>query len=37
MGDPDEQKVEALLDPALSLDVEYFVIDAGWYADDSDW
>ncbi|KAJ5742942.1 Aldolase-type TIM barrel [Penicillium manginii] len=37
MGDPDEQKIEALLDPVASLGAEYFVIDAGWYADDSDW
>lgn len=37
MGDPDEQKIEALLDPVAELGAEYFVIDAGWYADDSNW
>lgn len=37
MGDPDEHKIEALLGPVANLGAEYFVIDAGWYADDSDW
>lgn len=37
MGDPDEQKIEALLDPVADLGAKYFVIDAGWYSDDSDW
>lgn len=37
MGDPDEDKVRALLDPAAQLGAEYFVIDAGWYADDGNW
>ncbi|KAF5647805.1 alpha-galactosidase [Fusarium tjaetaba] len=37
MGDPDEDKIEALLDPVAQSGAEYFVIDAGWYADDSNW
>lgn len=37
MGDPDEDKVEALLDPVVRSGAEYFVIDAGWYADDGNW
>ncbi|KAM0544216.1 hypothetical protein ACHAPJ_011905 [Fusarium lateritium] len=37
MGDPDETKIEALLDPVAQSGAEYFVIDAGWYADDSNW
>lgn len=37
MGDPDEQKVLALVQPALDCGAEYFVIDAGWYADDGNW
>lgn len=37
MGDPDEQKIEALLEPVVLSGAEYFVIDAGWYADDSNW
>ncbi|EXK46427.1 alpha-galactosidase [Fusarium oxysporum f. sp. lycopersici 4287] len=37
MGDPDEDKIEALLDPVSQSGAEYFVIDAGWYADDSNW
>ncbi|KAF4782981.1 alpha-galactosidase [Colletotrichum scovillei] len=37
MGDPDEDKVRALLDPVVQLGAEYFVIDAGWYADDGNW
>ena len=37
MGDPDEKKIEALLDPVARSGAEYFVIDAGWYADDSNW
>lgn len=37
MGDPDEKKIEALLDPVVRTGAEYFVIDAGWYADDSNW
>jgi alpha-galactosidase len=37
MGDPDEDKVSALLDPVAKTGAEYFVIDAGWYADDSTW
>ncbi|KAM0185103.1 hypothetical protein ACHAPI_012298 [Fusarium lateritium] len=37
MGDPDETKIEALLEPVVQSGAEYFVIDAGWYADDSNW
>jgi alpha-galactosidase len=37
MGDPDEHKIQALLDPVAKSGAEYFVIDAGWYADDGDW
>ena len=37
MGDPDEEKVKALVQPAVFAGAEYFVIDAGWYADESDW
>ncbi|KAJ5951054.1 Aldolase-type TIM barrel [Penicillium vulpinum] len=37
MGDPDEDKVAALIDPVAKTGAEYFVIDAGWYADDGIW
>ena len=37
MGDPSEDKVKALVQPALSAGAEYFVIDAGWYAVGPDW
>ena len=37
MGDPDEGKITALLDVVAGSGAEYFVIDAGWYADDSNW
>lgn len=37
MGDPDEDKVKSLIQPAVTAGAEYFVIDAGWYADESDW
>ncbi|KAH7377392.1 glycoside hydrolase superfamily [Pyrenochaeta sp. MPI-SDFR-AT-0127] len=37
MGDPDEDKIKALLAPVARSGAEYFVIDAGWYADDLDW
>lgn len=37
MGDPDEQKIQALLDPVARSGAKFFVIDAGWYADDSNW
>ncbi len=36
MGDPTEEKVLALLKPAAGCGAEYFVIDAGWYADEND-
>ncbi|KAI0005615.1 putative Melibiase subfamily [Xylariaceae sp. FL0662B] len=37
MGDPDEEKIKALLDHVAGSGAQYFVIDAGWYADDSNW
>ncbi|KAJ5808446.1 hypothetical protein N7474_009715 [Penicillium riverlandense] len=37
MGDPTEEKVMALVDPAVEAGVKFFVIDCGWYADDSGW
>lgn len=37
MGDPDENKIISLLDPVKRSGADYFVIDAGWYADDSNW
>ncbi|KAH8694959.1 glycoside hydrolase superfamily [Talaromyces proteolyticus] len=37
MGDPTEEKILALIDPVVKAGAEYFVIDAGWYADDSGW
>ena len=37
MGDPTEDKIKALLGPVSESGAEYFVIDAGWYADDSNW
>ncbi|KAJ5827312.1 Aldolase-type TIM barrel [Penicillium robsamsonii] len=35
MGDLDQDKVAALLSAVAKMGAEYFVIDAGWYADDS--
>ena len=37
MGDPDEDKIKSLLEAVLKTGAEYFVIDAGWYADDAEW
>ncbi|PLB50652.1 glycoside hydrolase [Aspergillus steynii IBT 23096] len=37
MGDPTDEKILALVDPVVEAGAEYFVIDAGWYADDSGW
>ena len=37
MGDPTEDKILALLGPVAASGAEYFVIDAGWYADDGNW
>ncbi|KIX00574.1 uncharacterized protein Z518_09639 [Rhinocladiella mackenziei CBS 650.93] len=37
MGDPDEDKIKALLPAVARCGAEYFVIDAGWYADDNGW
>ena len=36
-GDPTDEKILALADPAAKAGAEYFVIDAGWYSDDKDW
>lgn len=36
-GDPDEDKVAALIEPARTCGAEYFVIDAGWYAEGKEW
>lgn len=36
-GDPTEDKILALLGPVANSGAEYFVIDAGWYADDNGW
>ncbi|SPN99192.1 related to Melibiase subfamily [Cephalotrichum gorgonifer] len=37
MGDPTTEKVEALIAPAKRAGSEVFVIDCGWYSDDSGW
>ncbi|KAE8313465.1 glycoside hydrolase superfamily [Aspergillus transmontanensis] len=37
MGDPTDEKILTLVDPVVRTGAEYFVIDAGWYADDSGW
>ncbi|KAF4963477.1 hypothetical protein FSARC_8526 [Fusarium sarcochroum] len=37
MGDPTADKVEALIAPAKDAGAEVFVIDCGWYSDDSGW
>lgn len=37
MGDPTDAKILALIEPVARSGAEYFVIDAGWYADDNDW
>jgi alpha-galactosidase len=37
LGDPTDEKILALLDPVAASGAEYFVIDAGWYADDGNW
>lgn len=37
MGDPTEEKIMALVDPVLEAGAEFFVIDCGWYADNSGW
>lgn len=36
-GDPTEEKVLALVEPAKQCGAEYFCIDAGWYSDDPSW
>lgn len=37
MGDPTTEKLLPLIDSAAEVGAEYFVIDAGWYADDDGW
>ncbi len=37
MGDPTEDKIKSLLPAVATCGAEYFVIDAGWYADDNGW
>lgn len=37
MGDPTTEKVQALIGPATRAGAEVFVIDCGWYSDDSGW
>ncbi|MBQ8552514.1 MAG: alpha-galactosidase [Clostridia bacterium] len=37
MGDPTEEKEYPMIDRAAALGAEYYVIDAGWYADGSWW
>jgi alpha-galactosidase len=37
MGNPTEEAILALVDPVARSGAEYFVIDAGWYADETDW
>ena len=37
MGDPTDEKILALVGPVARSGAEYFVIDCGWYADDTDW
>jgi alpha-galactosidase len=37
MGDPTEEKLVPLVAAAAEAGAEYFVIDAGWYADDGGW
>jgi alpha-galactosidase len=37
MGDPTEARLEPLIEAAAEVGCEYFVIDAGWYADDRGW
>lgn len=36
-GDPDEEKVTSLIEPARKCGAEYFVVDAGWYAEGKEW
>jgi alpha-galactosidase len=37
MGDPTEDRETPLIAAAAGVGAEYFVIDAGWYADHGDW
>jgi alpha-galactosidase len=36
-GDPNAEVLHPLIDAAGDAGADYFVIDAGWYADDGDW
>ena len=36
-GDPTAEVLHPLIDSAADAGADYFVIDAGWYADDGDW
>lgn len=36
-GDPTTEKVRALIEPARRAGSEYFILDAGWYAEAPDW
>ncbi|MET8260187.1 alpha-galactosidase [Micromonospora sp. NPDC005205] len=36
-GDPSQDKILPLIHSAAELGAEYFVVDAGWYAEDGDW
>ena len=36
-GDPSAEVLHPLIDAAADARAEYFVVDAGWYADDGDW
>ncbi|KAL6869353.1 hypothetical protein ACO1O0_000678 [Amphichorda felina] len=37
MGDPTDEKILALVEPVAKSGADFFVIDCGWYADDSNW
>lgn len=37
MGDPTDEKILALVEPAQKAGAEIFCIDCGWYSDDSNW
>lgn len=37
MADPDEEKLPPVIAAAAATDMEYFCVDAGWYADEQSW
>ncbi|GAA4682406.1 glycoside hydrolase family 36 protein [Frondihabitans cladoniiphilus] len=37
MGDPSTEKLLPIIEAAAAVGAQYFVIDAGWYADDNGW